>query len=338
MSKEVSNPVRQKRPPGYYTSDNELVDELAAEVGIYAFGVYHLLKRKAANWAGAPISRREIAEKLSISKDSAANAIATLKNAGLIEEELSEDPNAPSMFLVIEAKEVLEARKANPALCPEIRTRVVTKRVRNSGHPESVIQDATALNSGLRSPEFRTPNMEADKDKTLVPDTTPLAPKGGKACDPSREASRTARSAQKLPSEGKSQNAGMLRVSRMRKQADAELDAVVADADEREREPRQAVAKVMRECGLSNPRKWAPIVRAAMEMERSRSEPALAWGEIAERMVAASASWVESQHLMAYKIGIRRFFEELWHDDRKWPWDEKRLDEAKRAMVGRRYG
>lgn len=191
---ETANEVRQKRPKGFYISDNELVDQLAAEIGIYAFGVYHLLMRKAEDRDGAKVSQRDIRELLGISTDSARAAIATLKNAGLVEEVASERPEDPPMYLINHAKDVLADRRAAGKLSPQAGTRVKTRRVkngvrnsgheggedgvRNSGQVGGENQDAGARNSGQPRPEIGTPNIEVNQTRLLVLDA-PIAPASG---------------------------------------------------------------------------------------------------------------------------------------------------------------
>lgn len=102
----------------------------------------------------------------------------------------------------------------------------------------------------------------------------------------------------------------------------------VGDADDRV--VAGAVAKVMRECGLSAPR-LGPVIEAAMRLEASTTDEAPNWNSIAERMTASYARYLSLMHLMAFKPGARKFFAEgMWSDERKWPWDEKRLNERGR--------
>lgn len=99
-----------------------------------------------------------------------------------------------------------------------------------------------------------------------------------------------------------------------------------------------ALAKVKRECGISNPR-LERVLGDAMTAELDRADaPEGGWGEgdfavVADRMVQA--------HRMLAKVGgngllfrrpkVREFFGEgLWRDDGLWPWNEVALRESKR--------
>jgi hypothetical protein len=121
------------------------------------------------------------------------------------------------------------------------------------------------------------------------------------------------------------------------------LDFVAASADpktsksksfaERRDERLAAVAKVMRECDLSASR-LGPVFEQAMRTEASKTDAPPDWNAIAERMAKSYSTWLANLHLMAFKPGARKFFTELWTDQRKWPWDEKRIREMQRAKVG----
>jgi hypothetical protein len=91
----------------------------------------------------------------------------------------------------------------------------------------------------------------------------------------------------------------------------------------------RSVLKVQRECGLNSPR-LTPAIERAMRSEAAKSDALANWNAIAERMIKSYKIWLESQDLLAYKPGAKRFFDEYWDDQRKWPWDEKRLREKGR--------
>lgn len=117
------------------------------------------------------------------------------------------------------------------------------------------------------------------------------------------------------------------------------LDSIAASADprtsksktpgERRDERRAAVAKVMRECDLSASR-LGPAIEQAMRLEASKTDAPPDWNAIAERMAKSYSAWLANLHLMTFKPGARKFFTELWTDQRKWPWDEKRMREKGR--------
>jgi hypothetical protein len=91
----------------------------------------------------------------------------------------------------------------------------------------------------------------------------------------------------------------------------------------------KAVAWLKRECVLAGSRTEAAI-RRAMRLEGEKTDAPPDYDRIAARMAKSYAEFLANQHLMAYKIGPPRFFDDMWDDQRKWPWDEKRLREGRR--------
>lgn len=186
--------VSLKRPDGYYMVDNEMVEVFAPVIGIYAFGVYHLLKARAfKKESERAISLAGISQALGISKDAASAAIATLRKTELVKQYSSAGSNVAPRYEVAHAKDVLAEHPEYAQVAqgrPAIRTRVKTVRGRNSGRAADGIQDADSLNSGRAKPEFRTPNKEEGKEgKKKVKVHTPLPPSrgGGEKEEPGSE-------------------------------------------------------------------------------------------------------------------------------------------------------
>lgn len=217
-NKTKGHEVSLKRPDGWYSADNEMVTVFAPLIGPYAFSVYHLLKQRSfLDVEKRAISLLGISEALTISKDSAGNALETLKQFYLIEELPATATNKPPRYEVVHAKDALvahpeirtwleasqckksEARilksgrnkktedfPQNPQSHPEFRTRVKTKRILKSGRSASEIQDGDGRNSGRSHPEFRMLNKEEVlKDKVQIQDNTPLPPLQGGETNPS---------------------------------------------------------------------------------------------------------------------------------------------------------
>src|ERR1700733_2005617 len=89
----------------------------------------------------------------------------------------------------------------------------------------------------------------------------------------------------------------------------------------------ESVAKVMRECSLSNPR-MERVIRRAMATERARMQGKQAFdcNATAELMVANFNQFCQHTHLMRHSLGTRTFFaENYWRNDSRWPYDEKKL-------------
>jgi hypothetical protein len=97
-----------------------------------------------------------------------------------------------------------------------------------------------------------------------------------------------------------------------------------------------AVAKVMRECSLSEPR-LAVVIERAMLTEASGADDTPDWNGIAEAMIEARA--LHSQYaragLIPYPKSVRRFFAEgLWKDHGVWGIDHAEVERRRNARIG----
>jgi hypothetical protein len=124
-----------------------------------------------------------ISRALSISKESARAAIATLREVGLVEMHSSPAINKPPRYEVVHAKDVLAARPEYrtqknphfPQAQAKSRTRVKTHGRRDIGHGAGEIQDADTRNLGRQQAKSRTPNKEEEfKERRKEQDTTTL--------------------------------------------------------------------------------------------------------------------------------------------------------------------
>lgn len=192
---------------------------------------------------------------------------------------------------------------------------------------------------------FRVQNALVDIRKEKVQEGStrknPPTPQGGIAdliLKPIREDEGNGEG-QRLPGESKGKGKKELRVVALRAGVDAELE----DLQERVRPRNDAVAKVLRECGLADPRGRGvtKVVGAAMDTHFERSPEAgkaepRNWNALAEQMTAAYKGFLKVKHLMALHVGPRGFFADgMWNDDRKWPWDQKLRKESEKRQIGK---
>lgn len=191
---EARHTVVMSRPDGFYSVDNEIVDDLAAEIGCHAFCVYHMLKSRA--WKGEPIGLREIARTFRMGKTTAGAAIRKLVAAGLVVERPSGSLNVPASYVVTHAKDVIQARSAATDSCPQSRTARNKTAVLNQGHPLSSDKDSAVPVQVRHCPQSGTPNKEEVKNKKESK-STPLTPASGglqaKASQPLRPIARERR-------------------------------------------------------------------------------------------------------------------------------------------------
>lgn len=81
---QASTKLRDRQVPGWYWSQNELIDVWAPIIGAFAVGVYHVLARNSRDNKVAGLSVRAIASTLLISRDSVFRALAVMETHGLL--------------------------------------------------------------------------------------------------------------------------------------------------------------------------------------------------------------------------------------------------------------
>jgi hypothetical protein len=56
---------------------------------------------------------------------------------------------------------------------------------------------------------------------------------------------------------------------------------------------------------------------------------------LAEQLIRAWRCFLEDSDLMRYPIEAKKFFGEgIWRDQRRWPWDQAKLEHSRRARTG----
>ena len=86
-TKDVPFTVLDRRRYSFFMIDNEVIDDYACLIGIYALGVYNVLSRFANREGVCFPSLNTIAKRLRISKPSVIKALETLETYGLIAKE-----------------------------------------------------------------------------------------------------------------------------------------------------------------------------------------------------------------------------------------------------------
>lgn len=96
----------------------------------------------------------------------------------------------------------------------------------------------------------------------------------------------------------------------------------------------EAVAKVMRECNVSDPR-MRPVIARAMQAFHAKSDGLADCNATAERMIRQRSNYAEDADLLKYTVGVRKFFAHgVWADSRLWPYDQEKLNRMRQARVG----
>ncbi len=90
----------------------------------------------------------------------------------------------------------------------------------------------------------------------------------------------------------------------------------------------EAVSKVMRECGVSDPG-VARVIRRAMELDHQRTDGPVSWNRLAEWMSEARIRLSNSAEFLFRVPTPKEFFgSDMWRNDAMWPWDKVALRET----------
>lgn len=350
MSNDTKVRLRDQRKPGHGWFDNEIFDVFGDELGHTGISVYVTLTRLCYG-TSVKMSLREMGAQARMNKDTLSRALRTVIALGLVIERKGATPQSASTYELVDVKELAqkylrEAVESEKLAVEEKRrsfassvsqrdtspmptlVELLSPRAGSGSAAPSVVQSRDCLTgrqiggdveigggeTGVSQSEgrFETEvSLQQDtfnktQDTRLT--TTPQPPLHGGVPGSSREASRAARSA---PGDANGVACG---------------SCAAADA---------AVAKVMRECNLSNAR-LARVIRAQLELARSqRNAPVEEWDASAMRMVGRIRLYRADTELLRFTVGMRKFLEDgLWLNVDAWPYDQKLLDRMRNARIG----
>lgn len=350
--------LRDQRKPGHGWFDNEIYDVFGDELQQDGISVYMTLARlcygalvKKKN--GAAYGLRELAANARMGKDTFARTLKRVVALGLVVEHKGRTAQSPSTYDLVDVKELAaeymrEAVKREKAAVEEKRRLAEAERKTVSTVDSSrdvtlvdllkssavMVMDEVTPHDAAKCLSVRQSMEQPDSvDKKICAE--PVATDVSQKCTSfATEVSHDLRHLRQ-DTRHKTQHTTPQppvpggELPEHLKTGCLECAAV-------------AVARVMRECGLSEPRPGRGVsraIRAAMEMHLERADaPDGGWqpddfDRIADRMVKAYALFLEEADLMAFRVGAPKFFAEGWWNDRaRWPYDPKLLDRARRRL------
>lgn len=316
MAQETIARLRDQRKPGHGWFDNEIYDVFGDELRQGGISVYMTLARLC--WGTrVKMSLREMAGHARMSKDTFARNLKRVIELGLVIEHKGATPQSASTYDLVDVKE-LAAIHMRAAVQASRSVETVSRgdSFRNVTMTQMLKPDAVTdleRKPGGGNIDCLTLRHEPDDVEIFHPAPDSVTEVSQKCTDFATEVSQDVRH---------------LRQDSRLKTKTTPLPPQAG----------AALAKVKRECGISNPR-LERVLGDAMTAELDRADaPEGGWGEgdfavVADRMVQA--------HRMLAKVGgngllfrrpkVREFFGEgLWRDDGLWPWNEVALRESKR--------
>lgn len=363
MANDTTMRLRDQRKPGHGWFDNEIYDVFGDELQQNGISVYMTLARLCYG-VRVTMSLREMAGHARMSKDTFGRTLKRVISLGLVVERKGATPQSASTYELVDVKELagaylreaVQKNKQKASLnVPSVSQRdtapmpTLVELLSNRAVASSVEPAANDDAGCLTVRQEGDADAGVDKKICDAPDATGVSQKVGSF---ETEVSHDVRHLRQ-DTRHKTQNQyspqpplhGGGAVSEVSFERDSReiftpgangCGVITSQGLPNEREgvgcsaADAAVAKVMRECSLSNPRLDRVIYRA-MEAEHALSDAAVVWNATAERMIHAWREFGSVAQLMRHSVGARKFFSEgMWCNWKLWPYDRQAVSEARR--------
>lgn len=319
--------LRDRREPGHFWADNEIIDVFGDELGQNGISVYMTMTRFCYG-AEVRLSLREIAAAARMSKDTVARSMKVLVAVGLVIETKGARTKTVSTWSLANVKALVQVYvKQSVSRTVSQGDRLPTLQMHETPNPGAA-STLVGLLKEQRENCLTVRQMDAepisyDKKISRAHSETDLSQKDpGFETDLSHQAGPLIYKTQDTRLQNKtplppSQATGELCVSRVA----GENGAKHCD---------DAVRKVMRELNLTERRMVAVIARA-IEGYRAKTDEPPGCNAVAEQMVQSRMNYLGLGELLKYQVGVRKFFANgLWLDSRQWVLDKDELQRQRR--------
>lgn len=343
MSTSQKKSLRTLRKPRHGWFDYEVLDYFGDELGPFGCMVYMVLARLCFGGTRVCIGLREMAEHCRMGKDKVSDRLQAMTELGLIIEIKGRTLRSSSCYDLVDVKDLVEEliaigrlTRRNPPSVGYTDSRVrqiatapqessgefsqANHRI-NAGDPSTPAQfrlaGITDISASAEAEQFIDDCL---RDRQLIVDA-PKEPSVG----PSGHNCLPGRTQLSAPPDA------LIKKEELTRKVQTPLPPVPGGAARSQGETTDweslnaAVAKVMRECSLSNPR-LAPVIERALRAESDRVGIAPNWNEIAERMIAARAEYlaIGDKGMLSFTVGPRKFFADgIWLNTGAWAIDLK---------------
>lgn len=325
--------LRDLRKPGHLWIDNEVLDVYGPEIGQNGISVYATLARYCYGNKDVRMGLRELAERSFMKKDTVARAMKLLVATVLVIEVRARAVKSASSYALADVKELVRLR-AETERRREMGLHDLSRGETDLSVDKNFCPEKDATELSQVKANFETDlsqNAGGVKYKTQdikKQDNPPLPPKGAAAYRSGR--------LQIVPPAHDCPNGDTIKPG-----ACAQCDAFARGFAEvettKDADWQRAVDLVVTELGTTNRRVRAAIDGAMLAETRRRKQlgpkpfPAM----LAQEMISEWKKYLAHADLMRYQFEAKRFFAEgIWRDQRRWPWDEKRIEAQRRARAG----
>ncbi len=171
--------IRDERPHYYFQVQNEVIDDRAADIGVYGLAVYSVILRCAAGKQTCYPSQSYIAKKLGIARETVNTAFDRLRGAGFIATQQQTGPNGERLSDLIT---LLDTRRPPVTQTDTPVTQTDTPLLANSHPPTSKLTppclaeshkvNKTEVNKGSKRTSSYPPSSDATQNTSSSPDSS----------------------------------------------------------------------------------------------------------------------------------------------------------------------
>ena len=325
--------LRDRREPGHFWADNEIIDVFGDELGQNGISVYMTMTRFCYG-AEVRLSLREIAAAARMSKDTVARSMKVLVSVGLVIETKGAKAKTVSTWSLANVKALVQSyvRQSAPRTVSqgdrlvEAKTQESVSAARHSTLVEIVKEQR---GNCLTVRQSGSEEESVDKKFCVAQDATDLSQnEAGYETDLSQsEGSHLYSKTQ----DTKLQDNNPLPPS----QANGDCARMAGKPAAKNEMPacEEAVRKVMRELNLTE-RRMVPVIAHAIESYRAKTDDPPNCNAVAEMMVKARHEYLEHEELLKFQVGVRKFFAHgIWADPRQWVFDHEKYEESSRRVM-----
>jgi len=328
---ETKSRLRDRREPGHFWADNEIIDVFGDELGQNGISVYMTMTRFCYG-VEVRLSLRDIAAAARMSKDTVARSMKVLVALGLVIETKGARAKTVSTWSLANVKALVQ-EYVRQSVSPRDRLQTLqTHETPNSGAASTLVgllkeQRENCLTVRQNDSEHDS----VDKDISVAPDATDLshdctdfATDLSHQTGPLIDKTQDTKLQDKYTPQPPSQATGECGVSRF-----AGEDPMQGRGE--------AVTKVMRELNITESR-MMPVIARAIDGFRAKTDAPPDSNAVAELMVTARRAYLANAYVLKYQVGLRKFIAlGIWADERQWVFDLNQVRDMERrnhASVG----
>jgi hypothetical protein len=323
---ETKARLRDRREPGHFWADNEIIDVFGDELGQNGISVYMTMTRFCFG-TEVRLSLREIAAAARMSKDTVARSMKVLVALGLVIETKGARAKTVSTWSLANVKALVQEyiresvsprdRLKTSQSCETVRPAAQTTLVQLVKEQRTNCLTVRQIEKETK-PSCST-DFPVDKKNSVAQDATDLSQmEAGFETDLSHQTG---------PLIYKTQDTKLQDKNNPLPPSQANGEQVSSDAGQACGE---AVRKVMRELNLTE-RRTERLIAKTIKAFRAKTDSPPDCNAVAELMIGRRNDYLECEAFLKFQVGVRKFFSEgVWLDPRLWVVDRQAVRDQRR--------